>query len=200
MSVREHPQERTGGVAVAIRAVVAEETIPEEIEVPELTLPHRYLTVRDVSNRDIVTVIELLSPWNKTGKGLQEYREKQTELLLSEANLVEIDLLRSGQHTVAVPVSRISPSDYRVCIHRGMASRFGLIGFGIRDPLPTFRIPLRHEDAGALLHLGDAFDRCYQRGPYPFSTDYSQPPDPPLAPTDAAWAAEQIAQSRSARS
>src|SRR5689334_10278387 len=103
MDIREARPE-SGAVAVAARPALAEETAPEEIVVPELTLPHRYLTIRDTTNRQVVTVIELLSPWNKSGRGLAEYREKQAEILLSEANLVEIDLLRAGQHAVAVPL------------------------------------------------------------------------------------------------
>lgn len=199
VNVRETGAEPQGGVAVAARPAVVDETVPQEIEVPELLLPHRYLTVRDAANYAVVTVIEILSPWNKTGEGRDEYREKQQELLLSEANLVEIDLLRSGQHAVAVPASKVGNSDYRICIHRTGATRFGLIRFGVRDPLPTFRIPLRYDEPGALLHLGATVADCYEDGPYAYILDYSRPADPPVSTQDAAWAAERIAQWQSSR-
>ena len=48
-------------------------------------------------------VIELLSPENKHGKGQEEYQRKQQAVLQSQAHLLEIDLLRGGEHTVAAP-------------------------------------------------------------------------------------------------
>ena len=51
-----------------------------------------------------MTAIEVLSPTNKTPgvHARTQYLQKQEELLNSRVNLVEIDLLRSGQHTTAV--------------------------------------------------------------------------------------------------
>lgn len=46
----------------------------------------------------MVTVIELLSPTNKQrgSEGYIRYLQKRLDLLNSQANLVEIDLLRGG--------------------------------------------------------------------------------------------------------
>jgi hypothetical protein len=52
----------------------------------------------------MVTVMEILSPSNKVGIGRQEYLRKQQQLLSSGSYLVEIDLLRAGEHSVACPV------------------------------------------------------------------------------------------------
>ena len=55
----------------------------------------RYLEVRDREGREVVTVIELLSPSNKrAGDDRESYLAKRRELLRSPAHLVEIDLLR----------------------------------------------------------------------------------------------------------
>ena len=53
----------------------------------------------------MVTTIEVLSPRNKTAgsEGRKLYRQKQREILSSDTHLLEIDLLRAGQHTVAAP-------------------------------------------------------------------------------------------------
>lgn len=53
----------------------------------------------------VVTVIEILSPSNKTSgsQGRQLYLAKQKEILASPTHLMEIDLLRTGEHTVAPP-------------------------------------------------------------------------------------------------
>ncbi len=56
----------------------------------------------------LVTVIEILSLWNKLpGQGQREYRRKQEELQKARVNLVEIDLLRRGHRVLAVPYAHI---------------------------------------------------------------------------------------------
>ena len=51
----------------------------------------------------VITVIEVLSPTNKLAgsEGRQSYQQKQREVLGSSAHLLELDLLRIGEHTVA---------------------------------------------------------------------------------------------------
>ena len=72
----------------------------------------------------IVTSIEILSPSNKKAgnPGREKFLEKQRKTLESETHLVEIDLLRGGTHTLAVPrdlvKAQAGPFDYLVSIHR----------------------------------------------------------------------------------
>lgn len=164
---------------------------------PELQIWHSLIEIRDPSNDAVVTVIELLSPWNKSpGQGQEEYRAKQRAVLLSDANLVEIDLLRGPSHTVAVPVGRLQPSDYRVCIHRSARpSGFEVVRFGVRDPLPRIGIPLRAGDADAILDLPTIFERVYDTGAYHRRVDYRRAPEPPFAGPDAAWVEERLRES-----
>ena len=62
---------------------------------------------RESGNR-VVTVIEFLSPSNKSPDPDQEqYLRKQHEITSSDANLVEIDLNRFGMHTLAVPLAQL---------------------------------------------------------------------------------------------
>ena len=57
----------------------------------------RYLEIRDRRNRELVAVVELLSPVNKkSGPYRAQYLTKRSEILASPAHLVEIDLLRDG--------------------------------------------------------------------------------------------------------
>ena len=52
----------------------------------------------------VITVLEMISPGNKVGTASrQAYRQKQRQYLDAELNLVEIDLVRSGEFIVAVP-------------------------------------------------------------------------------------------------
>lgn len=180
--------EQGGGVLVA--APPLEATQPQWVEEPDLRIWQSFLEIRTVEDGAVVTVIELLSPWNKSpGEGQHDYRDKQKALLLSSTNLVEIDLLRAGAHTVAVRPHRLPPSDYRICTHRtARRDGFEVISFSVRDPLPRLGIPLRGEEPDVLLDLPAVFTRVYDSGAFFAQVDYSGPPDPPLPAPDAAWA------------
>jgi len=116
----------------------------------------------------------------------------QFALLASDANLIEIDLLRRGAHILAVPESRLErvrPFDYLVCGHR--ASRHGIYQLYPRtvcQPLPRVGIPLRAEDDEVVLDLQAVFQRCYDGAPYARLIDYRSESPTLLSPADAAWA------------
>jgi hypothetical protein len=194
LSVKEETRlgPRQASAAVLPPPAADEVAVPEWVEEPELRIWHSYLEVRDPQSGQVVTVIELLSPWNKSpGQGQEEYRAKQRTLLLSDTNLVEIDLLRTGAHTVAVPLARLSPSDYRICIHRvARPDGFELIRFSVRDPLPRLAIPLRSEDQDVVLDLPSVFRRVYDTGAYHRLVDYSTDVESPLADADTLWVDE----------
>ena len=77
----------------------------EESLAVETAPPQRHLEIVEPSSGNrIVTVIELLSPVNKTmPAGRAAYRKKQSEYIQGMVNLVEIDLLRSGEFVLAMP-------------------------------------------------------------------------------------------------
>ena len=72
----------------------------------------------------VVTAIEVLSLSNKRpgDQGRDLYLQKQAEILASEVHLVEIDLLRGGEHTTPMLLDRLrrkaGPFDYHVSVHR----------------------------------------------------------------------------------
>lgn len=187
VGIREPARRAGGGMATAVRTSDEEIAVPTRVFIPELSTPERFVTIRDTRSHEIITAIEILSPWNKGG-GYEDYRAKQREYLHSRANLVEIDLLRAGRHTVAVPLERTTPADYRICIHRAGSPEFEVIPLRLRDPLPNFYVPLRRNDADVVLHLGRIFQRVFEGGGYLFKAEYGEPPDPPLSPEDAQWA------------
>lgn len=194
VSIREDTPPDTGPAAIAVATPPGsvEIAVPEWVEEPELQIWHTYLEIRDADSQEVVTVIELLSPWNKSpGQGQAGYRQKQRTLLLSSTNLVEIDLLRGGAHTVAVARGRRPPSDYQICIHRiGRPAGFEVLRWGVRDPLPRVGIPLRAGEPDVVLDLGAVFQRVYDTGVYGRLARYAGPADPPLEEADAAWADE----------
>ena len=78
-----------------------------DVEVPTNDkLQEWYLEIHDVETGTLVTALEILSPTNKIhAEGRKEYIKKR-RVLNSMTNLVEIDLLRSGQ---AMPLNRNRP-------------------------------------------------------------------------------------------
>ena len=180
-----------GGQAVVAGAMEADVAI--EVE-DEEEIRQGYLEIREASGGRVVTVIEVVSPANKAAGSRvhQTYLRKQADVLASDANLVEIDLLRRGAHVLAVPESRLErvrPFDYLVCGHR--AARHGIYQLyprTVRQPLPRVGIPLRSEDGEVVLDLQAVFQRCYDSAPYARLIDYRSEPLTPLPPTDAAWA------------
>jgi len=58
----------------------------------------------------------------------------------------------------------------------------------VQQRLPHIGIPLKPNEADAVLDLQAALDRAYDLGPYPERIDYSKPPQVALHPPDASWA------------
>ena len=61
------------------------------------------LEIIDVAGRQVVTIIEVISPSNKiTGsRGRASYQQKRLEIMNSPSNWMEIDLLRKGERFVS---------------------------------------------------------------------------------------------------
>lgn len=144
----------------------------------------------------LVTAIEVLSPTNKT-PGLDrrgEYLKKQREMVLGQVNLVEIDLLRGGQHTTAVPreraIQEAGTFDYQVCVHRfDRRGDFFVYPIQLAQRLPVVDIPLLPEDGAVQVDLQVVFARTYDDGPYRKRIRYGEDEIiPPLLPEQAEWA------------
>lgn len=141
--------------------------------------------------KELVTAIELLSPWNKTGDGFSEFQRKRRAVLLTPANWVEIDLLLGGERApFGTPVPA---SDYRVVIARAdNRPNAEIYGWNVRDPLPSIPIPLRTPDEPIVISLGDVFAMTYERSRFDKKLR-RLPPNPlpaSLRPEDRAWAVE----------
>lgn len=154
-----------------------------------------FIEIIDVSTGGrVVTSIEFLSPSNKLpGEGRNLYLKQQTELKEAGVNSVEIDWIRSGRQTFAIPPEWVPIThrrSYGACVRRSTApGRFELYTFPLRQPLPAIRIPLRSSDSDVVLELQPLVTLCYENGGYD-SIDYELPLDPPLDPDDQAWAGD----------
>lgn len=183
-------KQRGGGAALADMS-----DTPLHFEVWPIENREAYITIRDVKrNQHVITTVELLSHANKTtrNEGRRLYREKQEKMLSSESHLIEIDLLRAGRFTVAVPETvfvRKDRPDYLVCLHRAKTGgAFDVWPISIRQRLPRFDVPLEEGVPDIVLDLQAVMDRAYDEGSYNRKTDYRQSPIPPLKDADVAWA------------
>lgn len=183
----------TGRVAVAAPQVASAVDPALIFQISSLEVREAYVNIVDTRNREIITAIELLSPTNKTTQntGYALYRRKQEQTLVSETNLLEIDLLRRGLHTLAVQESLLSTYDYHyaVCLHRGYhPGRFEVWLMTLRDRLPRIAVPLRESEQDVALDLQAVVDRHYADMAYDRDIDYTAEPVGTLSDEDAAWA------------
>ena len=160
-----------------------------------ITIPHEFLEEVRQSRIDIlhrpdrrlVSVLELLSPTNKTGDGCAEYRAKRKAVLAQKVHLVELDLLLDGNR---LPLSQPLPDgDYYTLVSRAdHRPDCEVYTWRVREPLPTIPIPLQAPDADVLIDLGKVFQVTFERGRYAPSLPYGKHPVAPLQPRDAQWA------------
>ena len=179
-----------GGAAARATAIATEPQQSEDainVELPSVELEKdRYLKIIRVGNREVVAVIELLSPSNKISDGRKEYLTKRAEVQYSLAHLVEIDLLRSGPPMPVV--GDIPGGDYRILVSNArLAPDASLYVFNMRQPIPVFVMPLAEGSEGIAIDLKPIIDEVYILGSYDRDIDYQQNPDPPLSDADRAW-------------
>jgi hypothetical protein len=186
---------QNGGVATATTTA----TQPLVIVVPLEERRETYLEILTPTpnGERVVTSIEVLSPTNKTPgpKARSLYLTKQQEVLDSDTHLVEIDLLRGGTHTTAVPPDRLRgqapPYAYHVCVHQfDQPDRFYVYTVALDQRLPEIAIPLLPGDGAVTVDLQAVFDRSYDTGPYRRRVRY-EPSRlvPPLQGEQAEWVA-----------
>lgn len=157
------------------------------IPVPR-TMREGYLEIKDVATKEVVTVIELLSPANKrSGKGRQMYEEKREQVFGSRTHLIEIDLLRGGQ-----PLPMIGnnlESHYRILVSRGnRRPQADLYAFNLQNIMPVFPLPLRLDDVEPMIDLQSLLNGIYDIAAYDLKIDYSKEVVPLLSEADAIWA------------
>lgn len=169
---------------------------PPTVEVASPSfVPQLSVEVRDVAQRRLVTMIEVLSPANKAGEGAREYNDRRIELLQAQAHLLELDLLRGGQRiALNAPVP---PAPSYAYLSRSERRPFTLVwAIALRDRLPTIPIPLLAPDPDIYLDVQAALDACFALVGYARLIDYTAPPPPPaLAADDLAWLAARVRES-----
>ncbi len=196
--VLEDPRPRpTRGTGTS--AAVAELSEPIACWLPEVT-EHReaWLEIREVRTRRIITLMELISPANKTSRhrGRRLYLRKRRSTLRSRTHFVEIDLLRGGRSLL---IASPRPSfDYYAMVSRSeRRPQADLFAWQLRDPLPVLGVPLAAGEQDVPLALGDVLTTIYDRSRYAAFLDYTAEIHPPFTESEEAWIAPLLAERRS---
>ncbi|QZZ19129.1 DUF4058 family protein [Leptothermofonsia sichuanensis E412] len=190
---------------MVVRSSPSDQSLPEEkisttvastpvtVTLPMPTTAREwYLEVRRVRTREVITVIEILSPANKReGEGQREYLEKRQKILGSATHLVEIDLLRSGAR---MPLESAYPvSDYQILVsYSNQRPKAALYPFDLHTPIPQFPLPLRsNEDPEVnepMVDLQTLLHQVYDLNRLDMEVDYRLEPVPPLSQQNSIWA------------
>ncbi|MDZ8222604.1 DUF4058 family protein [Nostoc sp. ChiVER01] len=171
-------------IAVATPAIKPKTvTVP----IPEI-VKERYLEVRKVGTKEVVTVIEILSPKNKrTGEGRNAYEIKRQRVLGSLTHLVEIDLLRVGEPMLVF--GNGTQNDYRILVSRAEnRPQSDLYAFNLQDIIPAFSLPLQAGDSEPLVDLQSLLAGIYDRASYDLVIDYSKEPVSKFPEENVVWA------------
>ncbi len=118
------------------------------------------LHIRDAQSGDLVTVVEIVSPGNKTrDHEISAYRERRSRLLLeNHVNVVEVDPTRSVKRLTENRVTQ--QSAYHVAIFLpGDAVR--VIEIAFEQALSRIALPLREDVVP--VEVQQAYERAYQQ-------------------------------------
>jgi hypothetical protein len=169
-------------------AVASPPSQPIQVRLPTpLTIRQGYLEVREVTTKEVITAIELLSPINKRpGRGRQTYENKREHVLNSATHLVEIDLLRAYE---PMPIfAEGLQSHYRILVSRSdLRPLADLYAFNLQNQIPSFPLPLQQADQEPVVDLQQLLSQIYERSGYDLKLNYQEDPVPPLTKDEMVW-------------
>jgi hypothetical protein len=150
-------------------------------EVPQLSVE-----IRDVAERRLVMIFEILSPVNKRGQGAQEYLDRRSELLQTATHLMEIDLLTAGHR---IPLAGdLPPAPYYVFLSRYERRPLTQVwAVPLQGSLPCVPVPLLQPDPDIVLDLQAAVDACFALVGYERLLDYRAAPPTTLSSQERTW-------------
>jgi len=173
-----------GGAIATLEPELNRIVIQEEVRQAYIQLFHE-------PEHRLVAVLELLSPTNKAGEGRSQYLAKRHLVLLSEAHLVELDLLVDGKQLPLDKPAR--KGHFRAVISRsGQRPDCNVYSWNLDQRMPQLPIPLIAPDPDISVDLAGVLATTYQRGRYAKTIKYQSPLDLPLSDEYQAWVKERI--------
>jgi hypothetical protein len=157
-----------------------------------------YIEIRQRSDGRLVTLVDLVSPANKTtASGRQAYLGKRAEAQAAGASLVEIDLVLQGQPLLDLAREGLPDWHYAVTVTRAtQPERHEIYTATLQKRLPRFRLPLASDDRDTVLDLHAAFTRCYDQANLAARIDYQRPPGTPMSEESRTWVCQYLKQQK----
>jgi hypothetical protein len=145
-----------------------------------------YIEIRSRSDARLVTLVEIVSPANRTTPtGRTEYHLTRQQALAVHAGVVEIDLVTQGQPMLEFARDSLPEYDHAVTVTRGKTpDRYEIYTATVQKRLPKFKLPLAADDRDTILDLQICVSRAYDQAgigqqvnyhrPLPTETNYSE--------------------------
>ncbi len=173
---------RLGNRHYEIEQVLFTSILKEQMQEP-------FLEIRQKSSSDkLVTLIELISPTNRTHpEGKLRYELRRTEARNEGAHFVELDLVLQGQTCLEAELTSLTESQYVCCVTRAARPiKHELYGTLLTKRLPRIRLPMIADERDLVLDVqalvNRVFDRCFDG-----QIDYNVDPHVPLSDADRHW-------------
>lgn len=157
-----------------------------------------YLEVRQRADGRLITVVDVISPANKSSAGgRQAYMNKRGEFRHHNASLVEIDLVLQGTPLQDYSREGLPDWDYAVTVTRSVQpDRYEIYTATVDKRLPRFRLPLASDDRDTVLDLQAAVARSYDQGDFLKQINYRRDPLTKLTDAQKKWIGEKLVEQK----
>lgn len=151
-----------------------------------------YIEVRQRTDNRLVTLIDVVSPINKTrSEGRNAYLDSRRQARNQNASVVEIDLVLQGQPLLDYSREGLPEWDYAITVTRcTQPERYEIYTTTLQKRLPRFKVPLAADDRDTVLDLQATFARCFDQGSFGSQIDYKRDPGLKMKDDDLKWLGE----------
>jgi len=153
-----------------------------------------FIEVRQRSDGRMVTLIDIVSPANKTTQvGKQMYLDKRREARTGNSNIVQVELVVPGQPLLDYSREGLVDWDYAVTVTRcTQPDRFEIYTATLQKRLPRFRMPLAADDRDTVIDLQAAFARSFDQGDFISQINYAKDPTVRTTEEQRQWIDERL--------
>lgn len=151
-----------------------------------------FIEVRQRADGRLVTLIDVVSPVNKTTtQGRIAYHETRRQARAQASSVVEIDLVTQGSPMLDYAREGLPDCDFSITVTRSsQPERYEIYTTTLQKKLSRFKIPLATDDRDTVLDLQSVFTRCYDQGAFGSHIDYTKDPSISLSDEDLKWLGE----------
>jgi Protein of unknown function (DUF4058)/Protein of unknown function (DUF2934) len=137
-----------------------------------------YIEIARRSDEQLVTILDVVSPSNKTtAAGREAFLSTTQQAKIAGASLVEMDFVLQGQPMLEYSREGLPRWDYAITVARAShPDRYEIYTATLQQRLPRFRVPLAATDRDLVLDLQTVFGHCYDRADFGDRINYRDAP------------------------